>query len=134
MPTRRWIALVAALALTSFALVTPPAAAQGATPAPERSLFICIYHAGPAWQAGKPLTAQPLGQHGAYMKKLFEEGRLLAGGPMLDADGGLAIVRAASLEEAKAIFAIDPALTAGVFVGEIHAWRPAFGAGAALTP
>jgi hypothetical protein len=117
------LGLMLACAAPAFAQapVAAPAAAPGGTP-----LYVCIYRAGPAWLAGKPASAQPLRPHGAYMKRLFDEGRLLAGGPMPDTEGGMAIVRADDLEAAKAIFAVDPAITAGVMIGEVHSWTPVF--------
>ena len=38
----------------------------------------------------------------------------------------MAIVRAASMAEAKALLAADPAIQSGVFVAEIREWRPRF--------
>ena len=123
-----------ALALVLLA-AGPAAVAQPTKPgasSPPAVLYLCIYKAGPGWQAGKPLSGQALGPHGQFIKRLLDDGRLVAGGPMLDADAGLAIVRAANIEEAKAIFAADPALTSGIFVGEVHAWLPAFDSGQPL--
>ena len=42
------------------------------------------------------------------LEKLLDDGVLLAGGPFLDVDGGMALVRAKDAEAAKAIFAVDP--------------------------
>jgi uncharacterized protein YciI len=60
------------------------------------------------------------------MKQLFDEGRTFAAGPMTDQAGGLLILRAASQDEAAAILAKDPAITSGLFLGEVHGWAPAF--------
>ena len=122
------------LALAGPALARAPAVAP-APAAPARTTFyVCIYRAGPAWLSGKPVSAQPLRPHGAYMKQLFDAGPLLAGGPMPGVDGGLAIVRADSLEAAKAIFAADPAITGGVMVGDVHPWTPVFVSDKPLAP
>jgi uncharacterized protein YciI len=120
-----------ALAL-ALALVATPALAQ--TQAPGPTLYICIYRAGPAWQAGKPMSEQGLGPHATYIKQLLDQGRLMAGGRLLDTDGGLAIVRVGSLAEAQAIFAADPAITSGIFVGEVRGWQPRFDDGKPLRP
>jgi uncharacterized protein YciI len=77
------------------------------------------------------MQAQALGPHAAYMTQLFEQGRLFAAGPFLEADGslsdgGVAIVRAANLEEAQRIQAEDPAVTSGLFVGEVERWSARF--------
>ncbi|HET6970242.1 MAG TPA: YciI family protein [Phenylobacterium sp.] len=120
-------ALLAALMLALAAPVAAqtPAAAPAPAPTPT-GLYICIYKAGPNWKVGQPPAAQDLRAHGAYMMRLFNEGRLLAGGPLTDADGGLAIVRAATPDDAKAIFAVDPAIVNGVMTGDVHAWKPFF--------
>jgi hypothetical protein len=111
--------------LAALALVLP-AAALAQPAASGSALYICVYRPGPAWKTGQPVMAQDLKPHGAYMKRLFDDGRLLAGGPITDGEGGLAIVRAATPEEAKAIFAADPAITGGVMTGEVHRWTPFF--------
>ena len=111
----RLAALTAALVLAAA-----PALAQAG------GLYLLIYKAGPAWQAGKPLSQQGLRPHGAYMKSLFDDGRLVAGGPMTDTEGGLAIIRVASAEEAKKVLAADPAIVSGIFTAEVHPWAPQF--------
>src|SRR5688572_9952716 len=104
-----------------------PAAASNPPPL-EKGLpiFAFLYRAGPAWQAGKPMREQGLGPHGKYIKSLLESGRLFAGGGFSDVEGGLALVRAADLEEARGILAADPAITSGIFVADIHRWHPRF--------
>ncbi len=90
-------------------------------------LFVFIYRQGPAWKVGAPMREQAaMGAHGAYMKRLFETGRSFAAGPTTDTPGGIVIIRAASLEEAAAMMSQDPAVTSGMFTGELHAWTPAF--------
>jgi uncharacterized protein YciI len=123
-------ALLAVAAPSAFAQPAPAAGASQAAP-----LYLCIYRAGPAWKVGEPVSAQALGPHFEFIKRLLDEGRLFAGGGMDDvAGGGLAIFRAASVEEARAIFAADPALATGLLVGEIHAWYPRFDSGKPLRP
>jgi uncharacterized protein YciI len=109
-------------------LLASPAAAQGSNaPASPKaaSLFVLVYRQGPNWKSDLPVRQQPnLGAHGAYMKRLFDQGATLAAGPTTDAPGGLVILRADSLEQAQAMMAADPAVTTGLFVGEAHAWAP----------
>jgi hypothetical protein len=96
-------------------------------------LYVLIYRQGPAWKVGTPMTGQPgIRVHGAYMKKLFDAGTTFAAGPTTDAPGGLIIVRAASLHDAKALAAADPGITSGLFVPEIHGWSPVFRSDAPL--
>lgn len=121
---------IAGLALALAILAAAPAQAQPA--AAPQPLFLILYKAGPAWKPGVPATGQPLGAHGAYMGKLAKDGTLIAGGPYADADGGMAILRAADAAAARAILAADPAVTGGVMVGELRAWTPFLGAGGPL--
>ena len=121
----RAAALACALAL-SPACATPAAAQQSEAAATHQQLFLFQYSPGPAWRVGVPMEQQGLGPHGAYMRRLKDEGRLFAGGPYLDADGGMAIVIAANLDEARAILAADPSITSGIFVAELRQWRPYF--------
>jgi uncharacterized protein YciI len=106
------------------------ASAQTA-PAAQR-LFLFQYAPGPAWRAGAPMREQGLGPHGAYMQQLLNEGRLFAGGGYVNADGGMAIVIAADLEDARAMLAADPAIASGIFVAELRQWRPRFASDEAL--
>lgn len=135
-----------ALIATILTFAAGPALAQDAQgparpPATIPTVYVIQYKTGPAWLVGKPLRDQPMGPHGAYMRKLFAEGRLLAAGPTVNTegeaplvDGGVILLRAASLDEAKAVMSADPAITAGLFVGEVRTWRVAFSKGEALAP
>jgi uncharacterized protein YciI len=115
-----------AIALAA-ALVAGPVPAQAQTPAAAPApLYVIIYRQGPAWDTKLPMRQQPaMGRHGAYMKRLFDEGHTFAAGPT-DAPGGIVILRAANREEAAALMAQDPSITSGMFVGEILPWTPAF--------
>lgn len=113
----RWLAMAAAAVIATSAMAQT-------TPA---SLFVFIYRQGPSWKADTPMREQPsMGAHGAYMKRLFDEGRSFAAGPLTDTLGGIVIIRAASLDEAKSLLAQDPGVASGMFVAEAHAWSPAF--------
>ena len=72
------------------------------------------------------MREQDLRAHGAYHARLLREGRSFAGGGYVGEDGGLAIVRAASVEEARAMLAADPAIASGVFAAELRQWAPRF--------
>ena len=93
---------------------------------PPRQLFLFLYRPGPAWRPGVPMVQQDLRAHGAYHARLVREGRSVAGGGYVGEEGGMAIVRAASLDEARAMLAADPAIQNGVFAAEIRQWRPRF--------
>jgi uncharacterized protein len=108
------------------ALFAAPACAAAQTPEPAMQLFLFQYAPGPAWRPGAPMRDQGLGPHGAYMQRLEDEGRLFAGGGYVNADGGMAIIIAASFDEARDMLAADPAITSGIFVAELRHWRPRF--------
>jgi uncharacterized protein YciI len=118
--------------ILAFALMTALAGACVSTQAPAgaqthvlmQQVFVIEYRPGPAWQAGVPMNRQALGPHAAYWTRLAREGRAIGAGPYLDVDGGMAMIIAASNEEARAIVAADPAVTNRVFVADLHAWSP----------
>jgi uncharacterized protein len=116
-----------AILFLALMLVGAPALAQPepAAAAP-RQLFLFLYRPGPAWRAGRPMREQDLRDHAAYHARLLREGRGFAGGGYVGENGGLAIVRAASLDEARAMLAADPAIQSGVFVAELRQWAPRF--------
>lgn len=72
------------------------------------------------------MRQQGLGPHAAYIQQLQNEGRLFAGGGYASDDGGMAIVTAANIEEARAMLAADPAITSGIFVAELRHWQVRF--------
>jgi catechol 2,3-dioxygenase-like lactoylglutathione lyase family enzyme/uncharacterized protein YciI len=86
--------------------------------------WVGVYARGPKWLPGKSFREQPLREHGAYMLKLFREGKLRDGGPFLDDDGGLTVFLAKDEAEARALLAADPAIRDGVFTARLHPWYP----------
>lgn len=118
-----------AAAIAALLLLAAPAWAQ-----PAAAYYVITYTAGPAWVAGKPMSQQALGPHAAYMKQLHAAGRMAAAGPTFNVDGGVVILKADSLEAAQAIMAADPAVTSGLFTGQVRSWTPAFSSGEPLAP
>jgi hypothetical protein len=91
-------------AILLFALLlgaSPVRAQTEPAPAAPRQLCLFLYRPGPAWRANVPMRRQDLRDHAAYHGRLLREGRSFAGGGHVGEDGGLAIVRAATLEEAR---------------------------------
>jgi uncharacterized protein YciI len=90
----------------------------------ERRLFV-VYNRDAPGTAALRESVRP--SHIAFMKGLGE--RAKAGGPLLGEDGdtkigGMFIVEAASLAEARAIAASDPFAQAGLFVhSHVDEWR-----------
>jgi uncharacterized protein YciI len=121
------------LLLALLAVLASPVQALAQLPAPPSSqLFLFLFSPGPAWRAGVPMRQQDLREHGRYHAELVRSGRSVAGGGYVDMDGGLAIVRASSIEEARTMLAADPAIQNGVFVAELRQWQPRFDSGEPL--
>ena len=122
--SRRALALMAVAG--SFALSAGCASAQPQAAAAAQQLFVFQYAPGPAWREGVAMREQGLGPHAAYIQQLQTEGRLFAGGGYASDDGGMAILTAANIEEARALLAADPAITSGIFIAEVRHWRVRF--------
>ncbi|HMO76682.1 MAG TPA: YciI family protein [Sphingopyxis sp.] len=126
--------LSAALALTGA-----PALAQGgaseaeAAKQDERPLFTIHYRAGPNWRPGVPMEQQGLVEHFYFIRDLHARGVILLAGP-LGADGGLIILQAADAGEVAKLMASDPAVVAGLFVGEVQPFVLRFVGSKPLTP
>jgi uncharacterized protein len=88
----------------------------------EKTTFLVIYRPGPAWLPGKPVSQQPLTEHGKYMLSLYVNGSMKFAGPLTDDAGGAVVLQVVDEAEAKAIVAADPAVKDGIFVHEIHPW------------
>ena len=62
-------------------------------------------------------------QHLAYVRQLFDQGKLLLGGAATDGAIGVLIYRVDSAEEAQRIFDDDPAVKAEIGHSELHLFR-----------
>lgn len=89
----------------------------------SKTTYLLLYRPGPAWVPGKPVTEQPLKEHGKYMLGLYINGTLRFAGPLLDDTGGAVVFEAENNDEAKAIVAADPAVASHVFLPELHPWK-----------
>ena len=90
-------------------------------------IFAFIYIPGSAWMQGKRGVEQPFFQdHVRYMQQLFDDKRLLMGGPFLDYQGGLGILEVENFAQARELIEQDPAVLGKVFQPHLHAWHPAF--------
>jgi uncharacterized protein YciI len=114
--------LVFAALLASVSL----AFGQGQSAQPEahqKTTYLVVYKPGPGWIVGKPLSEQPLKEHGQYMMSLYIKGTMKFAGPFLDDTGGALVFEAENNDDARAIVAADPAVRSGIFVTEMHPWR-----------
>jgi uncharacterized protein len=112
-----------AFALTSCAVAyESPVALQQTEAQKRKSTYLVIYRPGPAWISGKPITEQPLKEHGKYMLSLYKNGILKFAGPFTDNAGGAVVFEAENEDEAKAVVEADPAVTSKIFLSELHPW------------
>ena len=111
-------------ALTSCAVTyESPVATQQVDLQKKKSTYLVVYRPGPAWITGKPVTEQPLKEHGKYMLRLYKNGVLKIAGPFTDNAGGAVVFEAENEDDAKAVVAMDPAVTSKIFLSELHPWR-----------
>jgi uncharacterized protein YciI len=89
----------------------------------KKQMFIVIYKPGSAWITGKPVSEQPLKDHGKYLLSLYKLGVLRFAGPFEDDTGGAVVFETSGEDEAKNIVKRDPAVINGVFLYELHPWR-----------
>jgi len=108
--------------LTGTPLVCSETKAQNKENDPKPG-YLIIYRPGPAFLLGKPLSEQPLKEHGRYMLGLYRKGTMRMAGGFADASGGAALIDAESLEEARAIAEADPAVIAKTFIYDLHPWQ-----------
>jgi uncharacterized protein YciI len=94
------------------------------TPVPDPH-HVVIHRPGPRWVAGRPPFEQDGARlHAAHYRQWLDDGRLLAGGPFLDADGGGMMIAASGIDvqALTAFAAADPAVAMGLLVFEVRPW------------
>ena len=90
--------------------------------------YVGFLYRGPKWTPEKTPETEALQQaHLANIQKMAAEGKLLVAGPFLDGGDlrGIYIFRVATMEEAQALAATDPAVKAGRLRLEFHPWYAA---------
>ncbi len=98
-----------------------PASAPASTAAAPR-LFAIEIRVGPKWDATKPPGEQThFREHSANLRRLRDAGILVLGARY--GEVGLVVLSATSLEGARAMMDADPAMQAGVFAYEAHAFN-----------
>jgi len=107
------------LAGLSAALASSTVGAQVASTQPS---YLCVYRPGPHWLPGKPLSEQPLREHGRYMLDLYKRGVMRLAGRFANGSGGAMLFGADDDASAQAIVAADPAVIAGTFTYELRQW------------
>ncbi len=64
-----------------------------------------------------------MGEHFAYLKQKFDEGKVMMVGPCVDTTMGIGILETDTREEAEEIGNNDPAVKAGIVTLEIKDYR-----------
>jgi uncharacterized protein len=92
--------------------------------------FVTIFGHGPHWQPGKSVYEQGpvIDDHLISMRRRFEEGILLLGGPFADGAGGVALLETPDSATAQTLIESDPAVRAGVFSYRNRRLHPYFDA------
>ena len=112
----------------AFPLILIFASASMAQPKEENKLIqfhMAILKKGPQWDATKEADRMTiLKQHLANVIELLNSGKAVIAGPLgSETDlAGIFVLRAATAEEAQAMVDADPAVKAGLMVGEMHPW------------
>lgn len=86
--------------------------------------FAVFFKLGPQWIPGKSIFEQPLDDHVAYLRDLFDRQKGLMAGPLSDSAGGLTILQADDEAEARTLIAQDPAVIHQILQAELHPWSP----------
>lgn len=72
---------------------------------------------------GRSFNEELIRSHVAYLRELQSMGKLVMCGPFVDVPGGMLIIQAADLEEAKALAERDPFVKSGTENYELRAWE-----------
>jgi uncharacterized protein YciI len=109
--------------LATVALACALAQTPAETPAGKAGeVYALVFRTGPAWDKAKAPGEQPFfAEHSKNLRDLRSEGRLVMGGRFSDV--GLVLVRAATLDEARALLDRDPSVKNGTFQAEAHPFR-----------
>ena len=102
-------------------MVTPKASVPSTEV--QQPTYLVVYQPGPAWLEGKPLSAQKLKEHAAYMLSLYRKDVLRFAGPFADDSGGAVMFTAKDDATAEALVKSDPAVTTSVFTYTLRRWR-----------
>jgi len=87
--------------------------------------FVVVHSPGGAWKAGVPAFEQDgLQLHVAHYAELLKQGKLVMGGPFLDAkSGGIMIAEPSVTEQQlREYAAADPAVKSGLLTFEVRPW------------
>ena len=72
--------------------------------------------------SGKKVTNKDAEEHMDYVKKIAEE-RFFVGGMFGNVNGGMILMEAKDLKEARTIFTTDPLIENGLYNCDIFSWK-----------
>lgn len=101
------------------------------TPASLATYYFGFLKKGDKWTAGQTPEAVKIQEgHMAHLQASGKSGKLVVAGPLTDNGDirGILVYKTATIEEASAIAAADPAVKAGRFKVEMHRWFVSKGA------
>jgi uncharacterized protein YciI len=113
----RWFAILVAASLVSMLAYSQDS--------PKPTQFVVVHSPGPAWKPGVPPFEQAgLQLHVAHYAQFLKQGKLLMGGPFLDAQSGGIMIAEPGVTEAelRAFAAADPAVKSGLLTFEVRPW------------
>ena len=119
--------LIATL-IIALTYIVPPLVAAQEKKEPQSKLVqfqMAILKKGPKWTGRQPQETQKiLHQHLINVLALLDSGKAVIAGPFGDDTelAGIFILRTSSSDEAKTWVDNDPAVKAGLFVADVHAW------------
>jgi uncharacterized protein YciI len=116
------VGLVTVLMCWALGATVPGVAAEGSR---MTTVYLVLLKKGPAWTPEvTPATRAIQEAHLANIRAMWQAQKLIVAGPVEDeADlRGIFVFKAASLEEAKALAATDPAVKAGRLVPVVYPW------------
>ncbi len=82
----------------------------------EYLLYVILLEKNP----DRPFTEPVIAAHVEHIKELDRSGKLVLCGPFLDWEGGMIVIRASSIDEARAIAERDPFITEGFETFEVR--------------
>ena len=121
------MALGAQAAKASAAPMTAPPGFE--IPKDMTPYVLAVYVAGPKHLKDSPEQLEIAKQHLKFVRRMIEQKKYMFAGPLMDNGEmlGVAVVAAASVDEAKQITSGDPAIAAGHMTAKLHpAMLPSF--------
>lgn len=118
----RNLAGLAALAVTAAGIASHTRADD---PPRMTSVYLVLLKKGPTWTKDvTPASQETQAAHIANIRRLWTERKMIVAGPIEDGEDlrGIFVLKAASLEEAKALAASDPAVKSGRLLPVVYPW------------